>query len=219
MCLPTRSERMFQALREFFRISSVLRAAFGSCGRGNRCTGLCNIIDDDDHEIGQGTPRTGLGLHHTLTQLKRGGRELDTTIGGPAPPLERAQTEVSQSGDGPLGSSLARRLDFSRQTARFRDWNAPFSTLFGLGNSYATDATRTLRITKLRGGTDPTDGVSPVRLSTLTPAGRKQRDKTCLGKEGVRTKIPVTRPLLHTARNHLEPTRLINRSSCVPRLV
>lgn len=90
------------------------------------------------------------------------------------------------SGLGDLGSSLARRADFSRQTALFRDWNTPFSVLFGVCNADATgDATKatgTQRLLKLRGG--DTSAALLVRLFSMTLAGRRQRDKTCLGDEG-----------------------------------
>ncbi|MBA4130504.1 MAG: hypothetical protein C0519_03670 [Hyphomicrobium sp.] len=93
-----------------------------------------------------------------------------------------------------LGSSLARRVDFSRQTARFRDWNTPFSALFGVYNADATgdatDATGTQRLLRLRGGDTP--AALLVRLFSMTPAGRKQRDKTCLGDEGENaTNFPI----------------------------
>jgi hypothetical protein len=85
-----------------------------------------------------------------------------------------------------LGSSLARRVDFSRQTARFRDWNTLFSVLFGVCNADATgdatDATGTQRLLRLRGGN--TSAALVGKLFSMTPAGRKQRDKTCLGDEG-----------------------------------
>jgi hypothetical protein len=54
------------------------------------------------------------------------------------------------------GSSLARRVDFSRQTARFRFWNTPLSTLLGVCNADATgdatNATGTQRLRKPIGG-------------------------------------------------------------------
>ena len=58
------------------------------------------------------------------------------------------------------GSSPARRRNFSRQTARFRFWNPPFSALLGVCNADATgdatDATGTQRLPgPIRGPTRP----------------------------------------------------------------
>lgn len=100
------------------------------------------------------------------------------------------------------GSSLARRVDFSRQTARFRFWNTHFSVLFGVCNAdatgdatNATDATGTQRLPRPIGGdTTPVTGrvVELIRLFSETRAGRIQRDKICLGDEGEdATEIPI----------------------------
>jgi hypothetical protein len=96
------------------------------------------------------------------------------------------------------GSSLARRVDFSRQTARFRFWNTLLSALLGVCNADATGdatnatyATGTQRLRRPIGG-DTTSANGPVNLDFETPAGRIQRDKTCLGDEGEdATKIPI----------------------------
>ncbi len=138
-------------------------------------------------------------------------------------------TQPSWAGYGRVdlwGSSPARRVDFSRQTARFRLWNTPLSAPLGVCNAdstgdatNATDATGTQRLPRPRGGTTPRAG-QPVRLFSRTPAGRTRRDKTCLGDEGEdATEFPIRNHSFTPPRTYGTSHRTRRRSVCVPRLV
>jgi hypothetical protein len=182
--------KSFQVSREFL---GIVTGRASCCFRQRRArrrgSVLRDFTDNDRDEIGQGTPRTGRELHRnrSLTQQERYERVLTYDA-----------TDLS-------GSSLDRRLDFSRQTARLRDWNTPLSVLLGVGNSYATG---TLRVTKPRGGARSPDAAASIRLVSRTPAGRKRRDKTCLGDEGELPRdVPTTRPLHTNAHSPLANRR------------